>query len=59
VGVCVGGNHWVGVGSSVSVGPSASSVDVTEGISINVAVGVGVRCPASGFKATSTEMPMQ
>jgi hypothetical protein len=33
-------------------------VDVAEGISVNVAVGVGVCPPVSGFKA-STDMPMQ
>jgi hypothetical protein len=58
VGVYVGGNHWVGVGSSVSVDSTVPRVGVAEGGSVDVAVDTGVGTLASGFNA-SIEMPMQ
>ena len=54
----MGGNHWVGVGSNVSVGSTAPRVDVAAGDSVSVTVGVGVGTLASGFN-TSIAMPIQ
>ena len=56
--MCVGGNHWVGVGGSVSVGTTVPTVGVPEGVSVDVVVGVGVAFWASGFR-NNIEMPMQ
>ena len=54
----VGGNHWVGVGGSVSVGSTVPKADVAEGGAVGVTVDVGVGPLVSGFN-TSIEMPMQ
>ena len=54
----MGGNHWVGVAGSVSVGATVLRVGVAEGVSATAAVGVGVGTRASGFM-TSSSMPMQ
>jgi predicted anti-sigma-YlaC factor YlaD len=58
VGVSVGGNHWVGVGSSVSDGSTVLSIASTVGVSVSVAVGVTLAALEPGFN-TSIESPMQ
>ncbi len=56
--MCVGGNHWVGVGGSVSVGSTVPKVDVAAGGSVGVTVDVGVG-PLVSDCNTSIETPMQ
>jgi hypothetical protein len=58
VGVCVGGNHCVGVGGSVSVGSLGSGVGVADGNSVEGIVDVGVGTLVCGLSA-NIEMPMQ
>lgn len=58
VGVYVGGNHWAGVGGSVSVGATVPRVGVAEGEVTGVAVGVGVGFLASGL-STNRARPRQ
>jgi hypothetical protein len=57
VGVRVGGNHWVGVGRSVSVGFAIVGVGVFVGVAVGVVVGMGVGALTSGFSASS-KMPV-
>jgi len=58
VGVYVGGNHWGGVGSSVSVGSADPVTGVAVGDLVAVVVGVAVGTLAFGFRI-SMETPIQ